>query len=51
MLDALPHVERFEHMAAHEIGQIANRFHGNRLMEQLQRLLVLDAEAAADQAP
>ena len=23
-LDAAPHVERFEHVAAHEIGQIAN---------------------------
>jgi hypothetical protein len=35
-------------MCSHELGQIADRLHGNRLMEQLERLLAVDAEAAAE---
>ena len=32
-------------MLAHEIGQIAHRLHRDRLVEQIHRLLALDAEA------
>src|SRR5216684_5894028 len=39
---------RFEHMLAHEIGKIADRFHGDSLMKEIERLLVLDAEAPAE---
>jgi hypothetical protein len=47
-LDARCDIERLEHVGAHEIGEVANRFHGNGLVEQLQGLLVLDAEAAPE---
>jgi hypothetical protein len=43
--DSRPDVERLEHVAAHEIGQVADRFHRHRLMEEVQRLFVVDAEA------
>ena len=46
---ARSHVEGFEHVAAHEVGQVAHRLHRHRLVEQLQRLLVVDAEVAAQQ--
>jgi len=48
LLDALPGVEGLEHVAAHEVGQVAHRLHRHGLMEQLQRLLVLNAEAAPE---
>ena len=44
--DARRHVEGFEHVAAHELGQVADRLHRHGLVKQLQRLLVVDAEAA-----
>jgi hypothetical protein len=47
-LDAAGHVEGLQHVAAHEVGEVAHRLHRHRLVEQLQRLLVLDAEAAAE---
>jgi hypothetical protein len=47
-LDAAAHVEGLQHVAAHEVGEVAHRLHRHRLVEQLQRLLVLDAEAAAE---
>ncbi len=50
-LDAAGHIEGLQHVAAHEIGEVAHRLHRHRLMEQLQRLLVLDAEAAAKPGP
>ena len=42
------HVERLQHVAAHELGEIAHRLHGHGLMEQVERLLVVDPEAAAE---
>jgi len=47
-LQARAHLEGFEHMAAHEVGQVAHRFHRNRLVKQLQGLIVFDAEATAE---
>jgi len=41
-------VERLQHVAAYEIREIAHRLHRNGLMEQLQRLFVVDAEAAPE---
>jgi hypothetical protein len=43
-LDARRDVERLQHVFAHEVRQIADRFHRHRLMKQIERLLVLDAE-------
>ena len=42
------HVERLQHVAAHELGEIAHRLHRDGLMEQVERLLVVDPEAAAE---
>ena len=50
-LDAAPHVEGFQHVAAHEVSEVAHRLHRDRLVEQLQGLLVLDAEAPAEPGP
>ena len=41
-------VERLEHVLADEVGQVADRLHRDGLVEQLHRLLGLDAEAAAE---
>jgi hypothetical protein len=46
--DARLDIERLEHVAAHEVGQVADRFHRHRLVEEIERLLVVDAEAAAE---
>ena len=46
--DARSHLERLQHVAAHEVGQVAHGLERHGLMEQLQRLLVLDAEAAPE---
>ena len=46
-VDAWLHIKRLKHMAADKIGQVAHRFHRHRLVKQIQRLLVLDTEAAA----
>ncbi|MNY60418.1 hypothetical protein D3C86_1969680 [compost metagenome] len=46
--DAFLHRQLFEHMLADEVGEIAHRFHRHGLAEQLQSLLVVDAEAAAE---
>jgi hypothetical protein len=40
-------VERFEHVTAHEVGQVADRLHRHRLVKEIQRLFVIDPEAAA----
>ena len=40
------HGKGFQHVLAHEIGEIADRLHGDGLIEQIQRLLVADAEPA-----
>src|ERR1700735_545639 len=45
--DARRDLEGLEHVAAHEIGEIAHRFHRYSLMKQLQRLFVFNAEAAS----
>ncbi len=50
-LDAAGHIEGLQHVAAHEVGEVAHRLHRHRLMKQLQRLLVLDAEAAPKPGP
>ena len=47
-LDPGRHVERLQHVAAHELGEIAHRFHGHGLVEEIERLLVVDPEAAAE---
>src|SRR5712672_131115 len=47
-IDARLDRKRFEHMLAHEYGKIADRYHGDGLMEEIERLLVLDAEAPAE---
>ncbi len=44
--DARRDVKGFQHVAAHEVGEVAHRFHRHRLMEQFQRLFVVDAAAA-----
>ena len=44
-------VERFQHMTAHEVSEIAHRLHRHRLVEQLQRLIVVDAEAPTEPRP
>ena len=41
-------VERLQHVLADEIGEVADRFHRDGLMEQLHGLLGLDAKAAAE---
>ena len=46
--DAVLHRERLQHVAAHEIGEVADGLHGDGLVEQVQRLLAVDAEAAAE---
>ena len=47
-LQARGDLEGLEHMAAHEVGQVAHRLHGDRLVEQLQRLIVFNAEASTE---
>jgi len=44
----LRRVERLQHVLSDEIGEVADRFHRNGLMEQLHGLLGLDAESAAE---
>ena len=46
--DGLRGVERLQHVVADEVGEVAHRFHRDRLVEQLHRLLRLDAQAAAE---
>ncbi|KFB71134.1 MAG: hypothetical protein AW09_003748 [Candidatus Accumulibacter phosphatis] len=41
-------IERFEHVAANEVGQITDRLHRHRLMKQIQRLFVVDAETTPE---
>ena len=50
-LDAAAHIEGFQHVAAYEVGEVAHRLHRDSLVEQLQCLLVLDAEAPAEPGP
>ncbi len=38
--------EGFQHVLPHEFGEVAHRFHRHGLVEEIERLLVLDAEAA-----
>lgn len=47
-LDAFVQRKLLEHVFADEIGEVAHRFHRYGLAEQLQRLVVGDAEAAAE---
>ena len=44
----LRRVERLQHVIADEVGEVAHRFHRDRLVEQLHRLLRLDPQAAAE---
>ena len=41
-------VEGLQHVAAHELGEVAHRLHGDGLMEEIERLVVLDPEAAPE---
>ena len=45
--DAVGRVARLQHVVAHEIIEVANRFHGYGLVEKLQRLLRPDAQETA----
>ena len=47
-IDARLYRERFEHVLAHEFGQVAHRFHRYRLVKQIHRLLRADAKAALE---
>ena len=47
-LDARADLEGLEHVVAHEVGEVADRLHRHGLVEELERLLVVDAEAAAE---
>ena len=47
-LDAAAHIKRLQHVAAHEVGEVAHRFHRNRLVKQLQCLLVLNTETTTE---
>ena len=46
--DTRHHIEGFQHVIAHKIGQVADRLHRYGLVEQLQRLIVIDTEATAE---
>lgn len=46
--DTRRHLERLEHVIAHEVGQIADRLHGHSLVKQLQGLFVVYSEAAPE---
>src|SRR5690606_20088305 len=48
---AATHVEGFQHVATHEVSEVTYRLHRDRLVEQLQSLLMLDAEAPAEPGP
>jgi hypothetical protein len=49
--DARRHVERLEHVATHEVGEVADRLHRHRLVEEVERLLVVDGRSAAGTRP
>ena len=44
--DSRGHVKRLQHVVAHKIGQVTDRFHRHGLVKQVQRLLTQIAEAA-----
>ena len=46
VFDAGVYLKRLQHVVAHKVGQVAHRFHRHRLVEQLQRLLTLNAKTA-----
>jgi len=50
-LDPRRDIEGLEHVVAHEIGQIADRFHGHRLVEELERLIAREIAADAEATP
>jgi hypothetical protein len=43
--DPLLNWRLLQHVSAHKIGEVADRFHGHSLIEQIQCLLGLDAHA------
>ncbi len=43
-LDAARHVEGFEHVGANEVVEVVDRLHRHGLVEQIERLLGLEAE-------
>src|SRR5262249_22487208 len=47
VLNAILDQEWLQHMGAYEVGEVADRLHGNGLLEAVERLLAVDAEAAA----
>ena len=46
--DALLHREGLQHVLAHEVGEVADGLHRDRLVEEVERLIILDAEALAE---
>ena len=48
VLDAVLDRERLQHVGANEVGQVADGLHRHGLVEQVERLLAVDAEAAAE---
>src|SRR5919109_165137 len=50
MIDAFLDRERLEHVAAHEVGEIADRLHRHGLQKEFERLFALDAKAAAERS-
>ena len=46
--DALPGVVGFEHVVAHELGQVADRLHRHRLIEEIKCLCVRDPQITAE---
>ena len=50
-LYAAAHIEGLQHVAAHEVREVAHRLHRDGLVEQFQCLLVLDAETTAKPGP
>src|ERR1700738_4731168 len=50
-LDSSHHRKCFQHMLPYEISQIADRLHGDRLIEQVESLLIVDAESAPKGCP
>ena len=47
-VNAWLNIEGLEHVASYEIGQVSHRLERDGLMEQIQRLLIVNAEAPTE---